>query len=64
MKLRRESAESGDSSGPKGKFKKVSAGRTRIEIPSGLKIVIWADEQRDSHDSSPQHTPFYLPETL
>jgi hypothetical protein len=39
MKLRRDSAESGDCSGPKGEFNKVSAGRNRIEIPSGLKIV-------------------------
>jgi hypothetical protein len=39
MKLRRESAESGDCSGAKGEFNQVSAGRNRIEIPSGLKVV-------------------------
>jgi hypothetical protein len=38
MKLRDESAENGDFSGPKGEFKKRFSGRNRIEIPSGLKI--------------------------
>jgi hypothetical protein len=44
MKLRRESAESGDCSGPKGEFNKVSAGRIRIEIPSGLKVVFGTEK--------------------
>jgi hypothetical protein len=38
MKLRRESVENGDFSGPKGEFKNRFSGRNRIEIPSGLKI--------------------------
>jgi hypothetical protein len=37
MKLRRESGENGDFSGPKGELKKLFSGRNRIEIPSGLK---------------------------
>jgi hypothetical protein len=40
MKLRRESAESGDCSGAKGEFNKVSSGRNRIEIPSGLTLAV------------------------
>jgi hypothetical protein len=44
MKLRRESAESADASGPKGEFTKVSAGRNRIEIPSGLKLVFGTEK--------------------
>jgi hypothetical protein len=38
MKLRRESVENGDFSGPEGAFKNRFSGRNRIEIPSGLKI--------------------------
>jgi hypothetical protein len=38
MKLRRESVENGDFSGPKGALKSRFSGRNRIEIPSGLKI--------------------------
>ena len=44
MKLRRESAENGDFSGPKGEFKKLFSGRNRIEIPSGRKIVFWTEK--------------------
>jgi hypothetical protein len=44
MKLRRESAESGDCSGPKGEFNQVSSGRNRIEMPSGLKIVFGTEK--------------------
>jgi hypothetical protein len=45
MKLRRESAESGDFSGPKGEFNKVFfSGWNRIEIPSGLKIVFGTEK--------------------
>jgi hypothetical protein len=50
MKLRRESAGSGDCSGPKGEFNKVSsgrnlfAGRNRIEIHSGLKVVFGTEK--------------------
>jgi hypothetical protein len=40
MKLRRESAESGDCSGPKGEFNQVFSGRNRIEIPSGLTLAV------------------------
>jgi hypothetical protein len=38
MKLRRESAENGDFSGPKGEFKNRFLGRNRIVIHSGPKI--------------------------
>jgi hypothetical protein len=38
MKLRRESIENGDFSGPAGAFKNRFSGRNRIEVPSGLKI--------------------------
>jgi hypothetical protein len=38
MKLRRESAENGDFSGPEGEFKNLFSGRNRIEIHSGPKI--------------------------
>jgi hypothetical protein len=39
MKLRRESGENSDFSGPRGEFNTVFfSGRNRIEIPSGLKI--------------------------
>jgi hypothetical protein len=44
MTLRRESAESGNYSGPRGEFNQVSAGRNRIEIPSGLKVVFWTEK--------------------
>jgi hypothetical protein len=44
MKLRRESAGSGDCSGPKGEFNKVSAGRSRIETHSGLKVVFGTEK--------------------
>ena len=37
MKLRSESAENGDFSGPKGEFKNRFLGRNRIEIHSGPK---------------------------
>jgi hypothetical protein len=30
--------------GPKGEFNKVSAGRNRIEIPSGLKVVFGTEK--------------------
>jgi hypothetical protein len=36
MKLRCESAENGDFSGPEGEFKNRFLGRNRIEIPSGI----------------------------
>jgi hypothetical protein len=38
MKLRSESVENGDFSGPKGEFKNRFWGRNRIEIHSGPKI--------------------------
>ena len=44
MKLRSESAENGDFSGPKGEFKNRFSGRNRIEIPSGPKIDSWAEK--------------------
>jgi hypothetical protein len=44
MKLRRESAENGDFSGPKGEFKKLFSGRNRIDIPSCRKIVFWTEK--------------------
>jgi hypothetical protein len=44
MKLRRESAGSGDCSGPMGEFNQVHAGRNRIEIHSGLKVVFGTEK--------------------
>jgi hypothetical protein len=38
MKLRRESAETGDVAGPEGEFKNRFLGRNRIVIHSGPKI--------------------------
>jgi len=44
MKLRSESAENGDFSGPKGEFKNRFSGRNRIVIPSGPKIDFWTEK--------------------
>jgi hypothetical protein len=41
MRLRRESAENGDSSGPEGEFKNRLLGRNRIEIPSQSENLFW-----------------------
>ncbi len=44
MQLRRESAENGDFSGPKGEFKNRFSGRNRIEIPSGPNFGFWTEK--------------------
>jgi hypothetical protein len=44
VKLRSESVENADFSGPQGASKNRFSGRNRIEIPSGLKIDFWTEK--------------------
>jgi len=61
MKLRRESAESGDFSGTKGEFKKLFSGRNRIKIPSGRKIVFWKVKLNKENMRTAKKGIFILP---